>query len=631
MLKTSNSLTLSLAIELGFLDDQQLKTILTESESSKSSEMEIAVRKGLLTSQELRILESFEDPEGVAPGYRVTGLIGKGGAGVVFLATQLALNRPVALKTINQSFIRKNEIAIKRFEREAKIVGQLKHPNIVSAVDFGVHKDQLYLAMEFVEGSDAEKYLASFDTMPELHAWHIARQICHALSYASELEIIHRDIKPANLILTASPRGSSVPSQVPFVKIADFGLARFKERATESNITLESAVNGTPYYMSPEQATGEELDHRSDIYSLGITIWHLITGGPPITGTCPMDVVNNKMKQEDNWFDDAGEGLSSSSLELLKEMCRFERADRIGDYAELVSKVDEVIEQLGGDSQTSETINFEATSENYIPSASVTFVEGMKSLDPLAQTTNFGKESGKSKIGKWLPLVALPVVAVLLATMFWRPATSGENSNPAYGKLGALAAEMESVALHEMTGPPIFLFDGLQFDPRQKFSGLWDVGTGGEGESVLAGNGTRDFKCVDEKRQPLGYFRFECGFRHQESKRIDFRCLDSAGEPIFRVSVLPNKSVLLKGEAEVGSVELEEFDDTSFGYHNIQIESQPEHWRASVDAQLRGIIQKPDETQGDTTVQLDVDGQGAAHFEGIRFWRFLSPSQDDQN
>jgi len=174
MLKPSNSLTLSLAIELGFLDDQQLKTILTESESSKSSEIQIAVRKGLLTSQELRILESFEDPEGVAPGYRVTGLIGRGGAGVVFLATQLALNRPVALKTINQSFIRKNEIAIKRFEREAKIVGQLKHPNIVSAVDFGVHKDQLYLVMEFVEGSDAEKYLASFDTMPEIHAWHIA-------------------------------------------------------------------------------------------------------------------------------------------------------------------------------------------------------------------------------------------------------------------------------------------------------------------------------------------------------------------------------------------------------------------------------------------------------------------------
>jgi len=634
MLKPSNSLTLSLAIELGFLDDQQLKTILTESERSKSSEMEIAVRKGMLTSQELRILESFEDPEGVAPGYRVTGLIGKGGAGVVFLATQLALNRPVALKTINQSFIRKNEIAIKRFEREAKIVGQLKHPNIVSAVDFGVHKDQLYLVMEFVEGSDAEKYLASFDTMPELHAWHIARQICHALSYASELEIIHRDIKPANLILTASPRGSSVPSQVPFVKIADFGLARFKERATESNITLESAVNGTPYYMSPEQASGEELDHRSDIYSLGVTIWHLITGNPPVSGTCPMDVVNNKMKQEDDWFDDAAAGVSPPSLELLKEMCRFQRTDRIGDHAELVSKVDHVIEQLSGDSEISEMIDLTADADNFIPSASVTFVEGMRSLDSMAQTTNFGnddaKEPGRSKKGKWLlPLVALPVIAALLATMFWIPATSSENSDAAYGKVSAFTAEMESVALREITGPPIFLFDGLKFDPRQKFSGLWDVGKGGEGESVLAGNGTRDFKCVDEKREPLRYFRFECGFRHQESKRIDFRCLDSEGETIFYVSVLPDKSVLSSGGVEVGSAELEEFDETSFGYHNIQIESQPEHWRASVDAKLLGVIPKPDDTQGDTTVQLAVDGHGAAHFEGIRFWRFVPPSQDD--
>jgi len=634
MLKPGNSLTLSLAIELGFLDDKQLKVILSESEGSKSSELEIAVRKGLLTSQELRILESFEEPEGVAPGYCVTGLIGKGGAGVVFLATQLALNRPVALKTINQSFIRKNEIAIKRFEREAKIVGQLKHPNIVSAVDFD--KDQLYLVMEFIEGSDAEKYLSEFDNISEIYAWHIARQVCHALSYASELEIIHRDIKPANLILTASPRGSSVPSQVPFVKIADFGLARFKERATESNITLESSVNGTPFYMSPEQAKGEELDHRSDIYSLGITIWHLITGDPPISGTCPMDVVNNKMKQEDAWFDDAAKGLSPSSFEVLKEMCRFERTDRIGNYTELVSKVDHVIQQLGGDREISESIGFTIGPDNFVPSASVTLVEGLKSLDPLAQTTNFGKERGtesvKSNKGKWLlPLVALPVVAALLAVMFWMPSASNENSDSANGKVGALTAEMESVALHQITGPPIFMFDGLKFDPRQKFSGLWNVGKGDEGEAVLAGNGTRDFKCIDEKRQPLDYFRFECGFRHQESKRIDFRCLDSEGEPIFYISVLPDMSVLFNGEVEVGSAELEKFDEASFGYHNIQIESQPEHWRASVDAKLLGVIPKPSDAKGNTTVQLAVDGHGVAHFEGIRFWRFLNPSQDNPN
>jgi len=633
MLKPSKSPTLSLAVELGFLDDQQRQSILTESEDSRSTEIEIAVRKGVLTGQELRILESFEAPGDVAPGYQVVGLIGKGGAGVVFLATQLALNRPVALKTISKSFLGKNEIAIKRFEREAKIVGQLKHPNIVSAVDFGVHKDQLYLIMEFVEGKDAEKYLSSFDGLLEIHAWHIAQQVCHGLSYASELGIIHRDIKPANLILTNSPRGSGIPSQVPFVKIGDFGLARFKEQPTESNITLESAVNGTPFYMSPEQASGEELDHRSDIYSLGITIWHLVTGCPPISGTSPMDVVSNKIKEEDDWFDGAAEGLSPFGLELLKEMCRFEREDRIGDYAELVSKIDRVIEQLGGESQLSETIDFRAVSDEFVSEANVTFVEGMRSLGPMARTTNFGNELDsepvKSKKGNWLlSLVVLPVVAALLAIMFLRPATSSDNPNPVFGGADA-TAEMESVALSEMTGPPIFLFDGLKFDPRQKFSGLWDVAKGGEGESVLAGNGTRDFKCVDEKRQPLNYFRFECGFRHQESKRIDFRCLDSEGEPIFQVSVSSKKSVLSSGEAEIGSAELEEFDEASFGYHNIQVESQPEHWRASVDGKLLGVLPKSDDSQSNTTVQLVVDGQGSAHFEGIRFWRFLSPSQDD--
>ena len=638
MLKSNNSLTLSLAIELGFLDDQQLQQILAGSEGSKSSEIEIAVRKGFLSGQELRILESFESPEEVAPGYRVDGLIGRGGAGVVFLATQLTLNRPVALKTINRSFSKKNEMAIKRFEREANIVGQLKHPNIVSAVDFGLHKDQLYLVMEFVEGKDAERYLSRLDVIPEIHAWHIARQVCHALSYASELGIIHRDIKPANLIFTCVPRGSSVPPQVPFVKIADFGLARFKERSTENNITLESAVNGTPLYMSPEQASGEELDHRSDIYSLGVTIWHLITGRPPVNGTCPADVVSNKIAQEDQWFDEAvTEGLSPASLELLKEMCRFKRADRIGDYTELVSKIDQVIEQLCGDRKLSESVSCVEDGDNYISSANVTFVESLKKVDSVHQTTVLGNEpiqsnTVQSSSVKWLlPLLALAVLVGALAITFWRPATWSESTGSDSEEAGVKATNTQSVVLREMAGPPIFLFDGLKFDPRQKFSGLWDVGKGGEGESVLAGKGTRDFKCLDEERQPLDYFRFDCGFRHQDSDRIDFRCLDSDGEPIFQVSISPDKSVLSDGELEVGATELQEFDNSSFGYHSIQIESQPEHWRASVDAQLIGVVPKSEDRQGETTMQIVVEGQGAAHFEGIRFCRLKSPSDGNNN
>ncbi len=630
MLKPSKSLTLSLAIELGFLDDQQLQQILAGSENSRSSEIEIAVRKGFLTGQELRILQSFESPEDVAPGYRVDGLIGKGGVGVVFLATQLALNRPVAIKTINQSLGRKQKIAVKRFEREANIVGQLKHPNIVSAVDFGLHKDQLYLVMECVEGKDAENYLAKFDGIPEIHAWHIARQVCHALLYASELEIIHRDIKPANLLFTRVPQGSSVPPQVPFVKIADFGLARFKERSTENNITLESAVNGTPLYMSPEQASGEELDHRTDIYSLGITIWHLITGCPPVEGTCPADVVKNKIAQEDQWFDDAiTEGVSPASLELLKEMCRFNRSDRIGDYTELLSKIDQVIQQIGGDQKLAEIIDC-VDDDNYLSSANVTFVEGLQRVDSKHDTIDLIDQPVQSSITKrLLTMLALAVLASVLATVFWRPVTSSESSDAAYEKADVKTTDVQSVVLHETTGPPIFLFDGLKFDPRQKFSGLWDVGEGGEGESVLAGNGTRDFKCLDEERQPLSYFRFDCGFRHEEANRIDVRCLDSDGHPIFQVSISPERSVLNDGEGEVGSAELEQFDESSFGYHSVRIESQPEHWRASVDSQLLGVIPKSDDRHGDTTIQIVVDGRGSAHFEGICFWRLQSPSEDD--
>ena len=341
----SKSQNLEAAVELGFLSKKQLDSIDIERSDSNYPALEIAIRKGYLSRKQLDILNIFAEPESVVPGYRIDGFLGEGGVGVVYKATQLRMDRPVAIKTINRSSAR-NDLTPKRFEREARIVGQLRHPNIISAFDFGMHDEKLYLVMEFVDGIDAEKQLWEHSRFPESHAWYIARQVCHALDNAKQMGVIHRDIKPGNLILTEAPAGTPMPAGVPFVKVADFGLAKFSDQQMDATITMEQSVSGTPFYMSPEQIQASEIDHRTDIYSLGTTIWHLITGAPPIVGNGPLDVISSKMKLEDTWLE-MNEGMSQPGFELLTKMCRHDREKRIDDYTELSHEIDSVIDFLG--------------------------------------------------------------------------------------------------------------------------------------------------------------------------------------------------------------------------------------------------------------------------------------------
>ena len=168
----------------------------------------------------------------------------------------------------------------------------------------------------------------------------MALQVCHALDSAHQVGIIHRDIKPANIILTDTPQGSKIPANVPLVKIADFGLAKFSESQLDATITIENALSGTPYYMSPEQVQATDVDHRSDIYSLGFSIWHLILGSPPVLGTSPLDVITNKMKQEDDWLSHKPEGISEAGFDLLKKMCRHQCDDRIDCYKALSEEIE---------------------------------------------------------------------------------------------------------------------------------------------------------------------------------------------------------------------------------------------------------------------------------------------------
>ncbi|MFO0891947.1 MAG: protein kinase [Isosphaeraceae bacterium] len=211
------------------------------------------------------------DLTGVTLGdYRVKRLLGRGGMGQVYLATQVSLDRPVALKVLHPRFLSKPAY-LSRFEAEATAVAKLNHPNIVHVYALGEGGDQLrFIAMEYVEGTNLREYIQRKGALDLPLAYSIMRQAAQGIGAAGEVGLVHRDIKPENLLLTRKGR----------VKVADFGLCRDLE-SDRFHVTQPGITMGTPLYMSPEQAQGRHLDHRSDLYSLGVTFYHMLVGEPP--------------------------------------------------------------------------------------------------------------------------------------------------------------------------------------------------------------------------------------------------------------------------------------------------------------------------------------------------------------
>jgi serine/threonine-protein kinase len=214
--------------------------------------------------------EPFRDLTGVTLGdFEVKRLLGRGGMGQVYLATQISLNRPVALKALHSRFLSKPAY-LSRFEAEATAVAKLNHPNIVHVYTLGAIDQVRFIAMEYVEGTNLRDYLERKGAIDLPLGLSIMRQAAQGIGAAGELGLVHRDIKPDNLLLTRKGR----------VKVADFGLCRDLE-SDRFHVTQPGITMGTPLYMSPEQAQGRHLDHRSDLYSMGVTFYHMLVGEPP--------------------------------------------------------------------------------------------------------------------------------------------------------------------------------------------------------------------------------------------------------------------------------------------------------------------------------------------------------------
>jgi serine/threonine protein kinase len=221
--------------------------------------------------------------------YRIDARLGTGGMGAVYRGTRLLIGDEVAIKILNSDQVSVPQAA-ERFRREAQSAARLKHPNAVSVYDFGVSQDGLfYLVMELVVGESVRSLIKERGPFTPEAAAEVITQVCSALDEAHRQSIIHRDIKPDNIMVYPAASGLRV-------KVLDFGIAKMRDQPA-SNLTQTGSVMGTPHYMSPEQCVGEDLDNRSDIYSLGIVLYEMLAGVVPFNSPTSTAVVIQHVNQ----------------------------------------------------------------------------------------------------------------------------------------------------------------------------------------------------------------------------------------------------------------------------------------------------------------------------------------------
>ena len=272
--------------------------------------------------------------------FTVQSFLGQGAMGDVFKALQLSVDRSVALKLLSPKLVA-DELCLKRFEREAKALARLNHPNIVATYDYGrTDSGQTFIVMEYVEGQTLHNEMKKEVFLPIERALNIFCQIASAMHFAHKEGVIHRDLKPQNVMLTTIPTSDHV-------KVLDFGLAKIPEE--QQKLTQPGEVFGSPLYMSPEQCEGKELDGRTDIYSLGVIMYQVLTGTAPINGKSFHELLTNKFRGSYPKFNDLVPELNlPKEIETLIQSClHADRAKRIGSMAELKDKLEYLRQQFG--------------------------------------------------------------------------------------------------------------------------------------------------------------------------------------------------------------------------------------------------------------------------------------------
>jgi serine/threonine protein kinase len=270
--------------------------------------------------------------------FRVIRPLGRGGMAQVYLAEQTSLHRSVAIKVLRPELLTDKTI-VKRFEQEAKAAAGLIHPNIVQVYAFGQQEGIHYIAQEYVQGMNLRQFLNRKGPPELLIAYHIMRQVASALAIAGDAGIVHRDIKPENILITR--KGEA--------KVTDFGLAQLAESEQKVQLTQVGITMGTPLYMSPEQINGDTVDHRSDIYSFGVTCYRMLSGRPPFRGETSLTLAMQHLTKTPEPLGSLRSDLPPVMGEIVHKMMARKPEDRYQHAREITQDLKRVARVLKED------------------------------------------------------------------------------------------------------------------------------------------------------------------------------------------------------------------------------------------------------------------------------------------
>ena len=328
-----------IAVEQGLCTETEISRALEELNSRRKISpitlKDLMQDLGYITSgQALRLQQSLRETKSAAhqiPGYKILGKLGAGAMAIVYKGIQLSLNRPVAIKVLPKRFSENPEY-VQRFYKEGQLAAKLNHNNIVQAYDVGEASGYHYFVMEYVEGKTLYDDLSKGKIFSEAEALDIILQVAHALAHAHAKGLIHRDVKPKNIMITTSG----------VVKLADMGLARGTSDVEAAKMEAGKAY-GTPYYIAPEQIRGEiDIDGRADIYGLGATLYHLVTGRVPFMADDPTEVMKKHLREPLIPPDHINTNLSAGISEVVEVMMAKRREERYVNAEELIADLEAV-------------------------------------------------------------------------------------------------------------------------------------------------------------------------------------------------------------------------------------------------------------------------------------------------
>ena len=328
-----------MVVEQGLCTDEELRRSLEELKSRRKINPitlnELMIQLGYVTSTQAdRLKTNIKESKTAAyqiPGYKILGKLGAGAMAIVYKAQQLSLNRMVAIKVLPKRFSENPEY-VERFYKEGQAAAKLNHNNIVQAFDVGEAGGYHYFVMEYVEGKTIYDGLAAGKVFREEEALDIIIQVASALAHAHARGLIHRDVKPKNIMINTAG----------VVKLADMGLAR-ETADIEAARTEAGKAYGTPYYIAPEQIRGEiDIDGRADIYGLGATLYHIVTGRVPFMADDPMNVMKKHLREQLIPPDHINTSLSAGISEVIEVMMAKQKEDRYNSVEELLTDLKNV-------------------------------------------------------------------------------------------------------------------------------------------------------------------------------------------------------------------------------------------------------------------------------------------------